>query len=128
MRIRCSCWMALIAVLVTLGCSAQPTLDTSSSGSLRWDPVLLPAAQVGVPFEVKITILQNKTPVAQFLLHDGTLPSGLTLTKVQGEDIAVLSGVPDQEGTFAFTLEAGCFGTNKAGQSGTQDYTIIVQP
>lgn len=46
---------------------------------------------------------------------------------VAGENAAKIVGIPQQRGTFSFTLDVWCFGTNLPGQSGNKAYTIVVE-
>ena len=46
---------------------------------------------------------------------------------VDGEDGAKVSGVPEETGTFTFTVFFSCFGTMVSGQTGEKEYTIVVE-
>ncbi len=113
-------WAA--AFLLTLSCYAL----TTRRGPLKFDPASLPAAQVGVPYDVKVTVTQNVTPAGQFSISEGALPKGLTMEKVQDENSARISGTPEEAGTFTFKIYVWCYGTNVNGQSGEMSYTIKV--
>ena len=96
--------------------------------SIVFNPDKLPDAQVGVPYEVTISISQNRTPAGDISLSEGMLPPGLELVYVKAEDTAKITGTPTEAGTFTFTISVWCFGTNEAGQTGEKQYTIVVVP
>lgn len=91
------------------------------------DPVDLLPARLGVVYETEIHITQNVTPVGEVILYDGALPPGLELSFMQGEDAAKISGMPEEEGTFSFTLFVWCYGTQVSGQTLLKDYVIVVE-
>jgi hypothetical protein len=106
---------------LTLGCS--PTEPTQS---LQFDPVKLPAAQVGVTYEATVTVQRNVTPVFSMGVAQGTLPSGLALEYHKYDNSARITGTPTNAGTFKFKVFAWCLGTNVSGQEGEMDYVIEV--
>ncbi len=110
-------------LMSTLACM----LFTPPRGPLKFDPAVLPDAQVGVPYEAKVSISDNATPAGDFSISDGTLPGGLTLEKVEGESAARISGTPQEAGTFTFKIFVWCYGTNVSGQVGEKEYTLTVQ-
>lgn len=112
-----------VAFLLTSACF----LFSTPRGPLKFDPDKLPEAQVGVPYEVKVTVTQNVTPTGGFSISEGFLPKGLTLEKVKGEDTAVISGTPAEAGAFPFKVFVWCYGTSVNGQAGEMSYTIIVK-
>ena len=93
---------------------------------LIFEPDSLPAAQVGVPYEAKIQITQNVTPLNSVSISNGALPAGLELVQMDGEDAAMISGIPEGSGTYKFTVFAGCVGTMVSGQIGEKEYEIVV--
>jgi hypothetical protein len=101
------------------------TSDTR--GSLVFSPKSLPAARLGQPYETKISISNNDTPVGSFSVVSGELPPGLSLQHLEPEDLAMLSGIPTQTGSYTFTISIWCYGTNVSGQTGAKEYTIIVE-
>ena len=123
-------------ILMGMACSlftnaVQPTEEPEpffgpTGGPLKFEPESLPGAQVGVMYETEIRITQNSTPVGSFDIPSGSLPVGLELVQVDGEDIAVISGIPEEAGTFIFVVEVWCFGTQVSGQEGSKEYTIVV--
>jgi hypothetical protein len=111
-----------MAFLFALSCYAL----TGGRGPLKFDPASLPDAQVGVPYDAKVTITQNVTPAGGFSISEGALPRGLTMEKVQDENSARISGTPEEAGTFTFKISVWCYGTNVSGQTGEMSYTITV--
>ncbi len=114
---------ALITSLVSI------VLFASACGSnpLTFSPAQLPEAAAGQSYQVSITITGNKTPVGQIGVDSGTLPAGLNITYERGQSSALISGKPQSAGRFNFTIGAWCMGTNKAGQAGHIDYTLVVK-
>ena len=129
---------ALLAVSVSISCSLfrfgatptsepDPCCDVTPGGPLEFEPESLPAAQLGGAYEAEIRITQNITPAYEIFISDGSLPAGLELVEVQGEDSAIISGIPQETGTFRFTVTAYCHGTMVAGQTGDMEYFIVVK-
>lgn len=83
---------------------------------LRFSPSNFPDARVGQPYTVDIRAHGQQTPVCGAQVGAGALPRGLVLEKTQ--DGARISGTPEEEGDFAFTLVLSCFGTQTTGQMG----------
>ena len=109
-------------VLLTIIFSISCMLFSSSGGELKFDPDTLPDAQLGVPYEVEIHVKQNRTPVGDFSISDGTLPDGLELKAVEGvEDTARIIGIPEKAGIFTFKISVWCYGTNVSGQTGEKE-------
>lgn len=75
----------------------------------------VPAATVGTAYSAAITVTGDPLPTVA--VSGGTLPPGLDFDPITRS----ITGVPDEEGTFAFTLTA----TNVAGVD-DQEYRITV--
>lgn len=112
-----------VTFLLTLSCF----LGSTPRGPLKFNPDYLPGAHVSVPYDVKVTITQNVTPVGQFSLIEGGLPKGLALEKVQSENSARIFGTPEETGSFTFKIFVWCYGTNVNGQSAEMSYTMVVE-
>lgn len=95
--------------------------------SLIFTPEVLPDAQTGVAYLTEIGVENVISAVDQFSVIVGELPPGLSLERVPNEDKVKISGTPTASGTFVFTLEATCYGTNDPGQVGEQEYQIVVK-
>ena len=131
--------LAVSIVMMSLACSvftrftrteATPTFNyifTPSTISLKIEPDSLPNAQTGVEYEVEIRVSDNVTPVNNVFISNGTLPAGLELVFVDGEDGAKIGGVPEETGTFTFTVVVGCFSTMVVGQTVEKEYVIVVE-
>ena len=110
--------------LFTISC----LLFTPARGPLKFQPAELPPAQVGVPYEAKVTISDNATPAGQFSISEGMLPKGLALEKVEGEqNTAHIFGTPEETGTYTFRIFVWCYGTNVSGQTGEKQYSLVVK-
>jgi large repetitive protein len=127
---------AVSIVMMSLACSlftraeATPTSNyifTPSTISLKIEPESLPNAQTGVEYEVEIRVSDNVTPLSSVFISSGTLPAGLELVFVDGEDGAKISGTPEETGTFTFTVFVTCKGTMAGGQTAEKEYVIIVE-
>jgi hypothetical protein len=90
------------------------------------DPDSLPDGQAGEMYEITIVISQNVTPVGDMWIKEGELPVGLEFVFLNGEDSAMISGVPQETGTFNFTINVWCFGTMVTGQTLVKEYQIVV--
>lgn len=128
---------ALLTVIASISCSSFPVAPTPTemwepylstpAGPLGFEPEALPAAQEGVMYEAEIHITQNVTPAGDISITQGSLPAGLEFVKVEGEDTAKISGIPQEAGRFAFTVSVWCYGTMVSGQSGEHEYEIVVE-
>jgi hypothetical protein len=117
----------MLAALVTFIIMAALSVSACGGNPLTFYPSQLPEAVNGQNYQVSITITGNKTPVGQIGVDSGTLPAGLNLSFERGQSSAVISGTPQSAGTYNFTIGAWCMGTNKAGQTGHMDYTLVVK-
>ena len=105
----------------------SPVIFQPTRGPLIISPDSLPPARVGQEYSAEIRISKNETPVAEFYLTAGELPSGMILEKIADKDAALLSGVPEQPGTYSFTVSVWCYGTSISGQSVEKKYVLIVE-
>jgi hypothetical protein len=123
-------------IVIGLSCSlfSQPAQPTEAPepffgptrGPLTFAPESLPDAKAGTAYEAQIRITQNITPVDDMTVSSGSLPAGLEFIKVDGEDAATIRGTPTESGSFTFTVDVWCFGTQVSGQTGQKEYTILV--
>ena len=118
--------LALVCMLT--GCGDDP---------LHFSPSSLPEGELGRPYSVMITVSDNDTPVGDMTV-EGSLPPGLTLISGKwtdppgqperpGPNQALISGTPSEAGTFPFTIQVFCNGTNTSGQRGSVNYSITVR-
>ena len=129
----------LLVSVVSFACSlfprftraeATPTSDyifTPSLIPLKIEPESLPNGQTGVEYEVEIRVSDNVTPVSDVVISSGTLPAGLELVFVDHVNGAKISGVPEETGTFTFTVSISCFSTMVIGQTLEKDFQIVVK-
>jgi hypothetical protein len=93
----------------------------------------LPAGRVGEYYQGAVGVLNAETPPIEFIISEGALPDGLELqphTMAAGGNEAyeaLIEGVPEEPGTFAFTIQVRCFGTMVNGQVGEKEYILIVE-
>lgn len=116
-------WVAAGMLFSTVSCM----LFTPPRGPLKFEPAVLPEAQVGVPYEARISISDNATPAGAFSISEGTLPGGLSMEKIDGDDAVLISGTPQEAGSFPFKVFVWCYGTNVSGQVGEKEYTLAVR-
>jgi hypothetical protein len=114
-------WMllALIVAMIAAACDmGRP--------ALVFTPAELQPAQVGQPYLATISVDRNETPVGDMWVSDGELPPGLELNFERGAESGEISGTPTAPGTYTFTVEVWCLGTNVNGQTGGASYTLVV--
>jgi hypothetical protein len=135
--------MTMLTVAVVLACSLfnrnvkvlptrepEPTFEPSFEPvtlPLEIEPSSLPIAHLGLRYEAKLQVKQNVTPVGDISITEGRLPPGLEFVFMEGEDSAVISGIPEETGTYTFTLSVWCFGTQVSGQMLDKEYQIVVE-
>jgi hypothetical protein len=110
---------AVIAAAFVLGC----TIDRPA---LEFTPTDLQPAQVGQPYLAAISVERNETPVGDMWVSSGELPPGLELRFTDGTDTGEITGTPTASGSYTFSVEVWCFGTNVNGQTGSASYTLTV--
>jgi len=119
MRVR---WIVILAVLAVClaGCNM-------GRGPIGFTPDRLPDGHTGQSYEAIIQVTNNQTPVGDIYISSGALPDGMTLEFTRGSATsATLTGTPTVAGTYVFTVSAWCLGTNVSGQSGEQNYSLVV--
>ncbi|HEX6291400.1 MAG TPA: Ig domain-containing protein [Herpetosiphonaceae bacterium] len=112
--------LLVLAGLVLTACG-----DTRPA--LTFSPDALPAARVGQPYTATITVSGNVTPVGGAGVEPGSLPPGLVLQHRNEDDQIEITGTPEASGTFTFTIDVWCYGTNQSGQTGERSYTLVVE-
>lgn len=130
---------AILPFVVGLSCQLfsgiEPTSEPESvplprneeERLLKFLPEQLPGAEQGIPYHVEIRVENVHTFVGEFMVAEGTLPPGLKIERVLGENAAEIIGAPTESGSFTFTLDVWCYGTNDPGQTGQKEYTIVVK-
>ncbi len=94
---------------------------------LTFSPEKLPAATLGEAYEVEIAVSDNETPVLRIYISSGDLPPGLEFIFEEGSQSALIRGLPEAAGEYHFTVFASCYGTSVSGQTGKQEYLIVVE-
>lgn len=120
---RLTFFSCLLVLFLALACFPDPR----PRPRLELDPAELPAARLGVPYEARITVSGNVTPVYMVLVAEGNLPDGLNLEYVEHDVFATITGTPTRAGTFSFTISARCLGTSVSGQVGEMKYVLEVK-
>lgn len=126
-----------LACLTITGPSAAPTptinyIFTPSTVVLKIEPASLPDGEVGAAYEVEIRVSDAVTPVNSMSIPNGALPPGLELEfplEDPGDDRnrAMIRGIPEEAGTYTFTVSVSCFATMVSGQTGQREYVIVVK-
>ena len=120
----------LIALVALLTLIAVATGCVTGRSPLRFSESELPPTTAGDPYAVSISISGNETPVGGVSVSKGELPGGLAVDLSgagQGAiDLVVIHGTPTTAGTYTFTIAVWCYGTNVSGQTGEQEYTLVV--
>ena len=95
--------------------------------ALTFVPDRLPDATVGQPYHASIEVGGGETPVGN-IYATTPMPPGLTIhyDRDARSGTAVIDGTPTATGNAKFTIEAWCYGTNRAGQTGSHDFELVV--
>jgi len=112
----------VLILLATIACQIQ------TPPSIGFTPNIMPTAKVGTYYFVIIKIANNQTPAGEFSITQGSLPRGLGIQRLEGQDAVLISGTPEYPGSFHFVLSVWCYGTNNSGQTGVKDYVLPVNP
>jgi len=129
-------WRSLFSLILVFALSTacltlfpeSSTEERDERGPLKFDPPSLPNAEAGVSYEAEIRVTQNVTPVGEFIIEPDTLPPGLELVIVEEvADTARIIGIPEEAGTYTFSVQVWCYGTQVSGQTGSKKYTIVVE-
>jgi hypothetical protein len=113
-----------LVLLLAAGC----TQVEDKRPALTFSTATLADARVGQPYDQRIEIAGNVTPVFLYAVQNGLLPTGLKIERVAGSDNAGhIFGTPLTAGTSNFEVYVACFGTNVSGQSGVRAYSITVR-
>ena len=115
----------LLLLLLMVG-SMLACRDREERPPLTFSPTQLPQAHVGEPYSATITVSDNVTPVFRYRVVEGSLPPGLELLFDEASGSAQISGTPTEGGTFKVTIAASCLGTSVNGQTGQQQYELVV--
>lgn len=104
---------------VLVGCDTRP------------EPVLmpkeLPIAKVGVPYSVRVDVVDANTPVSKLLVAPAPLPEGLALSHETREKHGVIQGTPTKTDTYDVLVYGNTFGTQCTGQDVERLYKLEVK-
>lgn len=105
---------------VIVGCAMRPDPQIL--------PETLPAATVGVPYSIRIDVINASTPLSRLLVApDKPLPDGLELAHTERAKQGVIQGVPTAAGSYDVLVYGSTYGTQCAGQSAERLYRLDVQ-
>lgn len=116
-------------LLAALALSAAACSGLDELGPpLSFTPDVLPDGTVGTPYAADVTVRDNLTPVCCVSVREGALPPGLRVSvALPNASTLTVSGTPTAAGAYAFTLEVGCFGTNRPGQTGSHRLSVTIR-
>lgn len=104
---------------VVVGCAIRPAPELL--------PNELPAAVVGVPYRIRIDVINASTPMTQLLVApDKPLPNGLELTHTERDKHGEIRGTPTETGRYNVLVYGSTYGTQCAGQDVEKLYTLQV--
>jgi hypothetical protein len=104
---------------VVVGCAIRPAPELL--------PNELPAAVVGVPYRIRIDVINASTLMSQLLVAPGKpLPNGLELTHIEREKHGVIQGIPTKAGRYEVLVYGSTYGTQCAGQNIERLYRLDV--
>ncbi|WP_421546967.1 hypothetical protein [Pseudomonas sp. QD4] len=120
--------LALLGLSLTLGgCESLFMLGCMGRTALQIEPGQLPAAIVGQPYQVRLTVPGSHTPLSGFYLDPATrLPEGIELRQLANSDFAELSGTAHTPGVYPVLIYTASYGTQCAGQSAERSYQLQV--
>jgi uncharacterized protein (TIGR03437 family) len=87
-------------------------------------PSPLPAGTVGVPYSVALAASGGVTPYKNWSIVGGALPSGISLTGLNGVLSGILNGVPTTSGVFSFTAQV----TDNANATASSLFSLTIAP
>ncbi|MGO1073261.1 putative Ig domain-containing protein [Lysobacter sp. CA199] len=102
----------------------RPYIFTVAAPIIAIAPASLPDGGIAQPYAATLTASGGTQGIGyQFSVPPGDLPNGLSLASN-----GVLSGTPSAGGTFAFTVTATDRSTGAGPYSGTQNYSVTINP
>lgn len=113
-----SCELMYKAALVS-SCAMRP--------AIKIQPKDLLAGNKNRYYLAKIKAINASTPIASVNISSGRLAKGLHIVHKKDNHHFHIEGIPQEEGEFAFTLAVSAYGTQCVGQSGKQNYRMIIR-
>lgn len=87
-------------------------------------PSELPAAAVGVPYSIRLDVINASTPVSTLQVAPSTpLPDGLQLTHTERDKHGEIRGTPTEAGRYNVLVYGSTYYTQCAGQDVEKLYT-----
>jgi hypothetical protein len=93
--------------------------SNSAFATFTFPATTLPVGQLSIPYSAAL-LATGGIPIYNWTVTTGALPPGLTLDPFSG----LLTGTPDQSGTFNFTIQASDYHEGRPGL--TQQFTVKV--
>ncbi|MFP6801361.1 MAG: hypothetical protein VCA39_19905 [Pseudomonas sp.] len=104
---------------VIVSCATRPELMLL--------PESLPAATVGVPYNVPFEVIKTSSPVSGIYVSDKSpLPEGLRIEHDNLDSHGLITGAPLKAGVYEVHVSAGTYGTQCVGLSANRVYTLEV--
>lgn len=123
--------LTLCMAIPLTGCEVLMLGNVVAGCALRPNPELLPnalpAAAVGVPYSIRIDVINASTPVSTLQVAPSKpLPDGLELTHTEREKHGEIRGTPTEAGRYNVLVYGSTYGTQCAGQDVEKLYTLQV--
>ena len=119
-------------VMLLSGCEAIMFGNVLVGCAIRPEPALmpkeLPVATMGMPYSVRIDVVDASTPVSTLLIAPAhPLPEGLELSHEEREKHGVIQGTPTKAGLYDVLVYGSTFGTQCTGQDVERLYKVEVK-
>ncbi|HLD67114.1 MAG TPA: putative Ig domain-containing protein [Pseudomonas sp.] len=113
------------------GCEAIMFGNVVMNCAIRSEPILLPdslpAATVGVPYNVPLEVIYTSSPVHGIYVSDTyALPEGLWIEHQDRDAHGLITGTPLKVGTYEVHLSAGTYGSQCTGLRASRAYRLVV--
>lgn len=113
------------------GCEAIMFGNVVMNCAIRSEPILLPdslpAATVGMPYNVPIEVIKTTSPVHGIYVSDKSpLPEGLRVEHQNRDSHGLITGTPVKAGVYEVHMSAGTYGTQCVGLRASRIYTLEV--
>lgn len=101
------------------------------SCATRPEPILLPdslpAATVGVPYNVPFEVIKTTSPVSGIYMSDkNPLPEGLRVEHENRDPHGSITGTPVKTGVYEVHMSASTYGTQCVGMGASRVYTLEI--
>ena len=101
------------------------------SCAIQLEPILLPeslpAATVGMPYNVPLEVIKTSSQVHSIYVSDRSpLPEGLWVEHQDRDSHGLITGTPLKAGTYEVQMSAGTYGTQCTGRRASRVYNLVV--